>query len=158
MRVLKGYKGFTLIELLVVVTIITILVLIGIIVYSSVLKSARDSKRKADLDAIAKAFEVKFANGQYQPISPDWFVNTEGGIASVPKDPINSTTSTKCNGGPCFYCYKCIAPTLGVTTCTPGACSENGTDISNVTTGADKFAVCANLEAGGYYCVQNRQS
>ncbi|MBU1000240.1 prepilin-type N-terminal cleavage/methylation domain-containing protein, partial [Patescibacteria group bacterium] len=47
-------KGFTLVELLVVISIIAILSVIGIVVFTGVQKGARDAKRKADINAIAK--------------------------------------------------------------------------------------------------------
>lgn len=51
-------NGFTLIELLVVISIIAILSVIGMAVFSSVQKSARDARRRMDIEAIAKAFEM----------------------------------------------------------------------------------------------------
>ncbi|MBI4036814.1 prepilin-type N-terminal cleavage/methylation domain-containing protein [Candidatus Daviesbacteria bacterium] len=83
--VLRLSKGFTLVELLVVVTIIAILAVVGLVVFSNIQKSARDSRRRADIEAIAKAYEVKYnSNGSYQ-------VLTDADFASgKPKDP-NST-------------------------------------------------------------------
>lgn len=53
-------SGFTLVELLVVISIIAILSTIGITVYSGVQKTAQDTKRKVDINAIAKAYEQKY--------------------------------------------------------------------------------------------------
>lgn len=53
-------SGFTLIELLVVITIIAILSAIGMIIYGGVQKGARDSKRKADVNAIANVLETHY--------------------------------------------------------------------------------------------------
>lgn len=50
-------KGFTIIELLVVVVIMVILSTVGVAVYNSAQKRARDSKRRADLKAIQNALE-----------------------------------------------------------------------------------------------------
>jgi len=59
-------NGFTLIELLVVIAIIAILSTIGLVVYSSVQKNARISKRVQDLNAMKTALETyKAANGFY---------------------------------------------------------------------------------------------
>ncbi len=61
-------KGFTLIELLVVIAIIAILSVIGFTVFTNVQKSARDAKRRSDIDAISKALEIyKSQNGVYPP-------------------------------------------------------------------------------------------
>lgn len=76
-------RGFSLIELLVVTTIMAILAGIGFGIFSGVQKSARDVKRKADIDAITKAYEAKYdlAKGIYQPIYPSDFTSGE-----VPKE------------------------------------------------------------------------
>ena len=48
-------RGFTLIELLVVIVIIGILTTIAVASFTSAQKKSRDSRRKADLDAVRKA-------------------------------------------------------------------------------------------------------
>lgn len=57
----KTASGFTLVELLIVVAIIGVLSIIGITSYSSVQSKARDTKRKADIEAIAKVMESKYS-------------------------------------------------------------------------------------------------
>lgn len=85
-RIYKLYPnpGFTLVELLIVVAIISLLMTIGISVYNSATVSARDSKRKADVDAIAKNLETNYdvANRTYKCLSASSFT---GG--SIPADP-----------------------------------------------------------------------
>lgn len=62
----QNQKGFTLIELLVVATIIVVLSAIGLVSFSSAGKSARNSKRKADLETVRQALVLyKSDNGEY---------------------------------------------------------------------------------------------
>ena len=72
---MKKNTGFTLIELLVAMTIVAILAIIGFTIYNDSLKSARDAKRTADIDALSKAYETKFDKmiGSYKPIARDDF-------------------------------------------------------------------------------------
>lgn len=92
-------KGFTLIELMVVIAIIAILSVIGITVFSSVQKSARDAKRRLDGKAIALALEqYKLQNGLYPQAgwvysdgSEPWIPGLDGTyMQEVPKDPKNT--------------------------------------------------------------------
>lgn len=63
-------RGFTLVELLIVISIISILAVIGTVVFQGITKGARDSRRKADISAISKAYEVKYqTTGSYQAVS-----------------------------------------------------------------------------------------
>lgn len=63
-------KGFTLIELLITISILAILAVVGVTIYSGVTKNAKDSAKKADVTAIAKAYEVKYSNtGSYQTLA-----------------------------------------------------------------------------------------
>ncbi|MBP7740744.1 type II secretion system protein [Candidatus Woesebacteria bacterium] len=59
-------KGFTLIELLVVATIITILSAVGLTSFINSGKSARDAKRKSDLETVRQALVLyRSDNGTY---------------------------------------------------------------------------------------------
>lgn len=63
---IKNQSGFTLIELLVVATIIVVLSAIGLVSFSTAGKSARNSKRKADLETVRQALVLyKSDNGEY---------------------------------------------------------------------------------------------
>lgn len=64
-------NGFTLIELLVVATIIVVLSAIGLVSFTNAGKSARNSKRKSDLETVRQALVLyKSDNGTYPVLSP----------------------------------------------------------------------------------------
>ncbi len=146
-------SGFTLIELLITVTIISVLSLVGIVSYTTFLKSSRDNKRQADLRFIQSALEeyhsdlliypVSSALNDVLPVSGAFTSDTgRGGVAapintktyfnSLPKDPTQSATTP--------YCY----------TATPSGCD-------NTTTMCTSYLLYAQLEstpagAGSYTC------
>lgn len=152
-----GRQGFTLIELLVVVSIVTILSIIGVAIFTSTLKNARDARRRADIDATAKALEVYKTPSGYQQLQ-----NSQFSSGRVPYDPfaISTTDNTHfgCgNGGSSSQrrCYYCARPALTNNYCTDG--SDPGLD--SLTTNTTSWIICANLETGnpGYYCKRNSQ-
>ena len=51
-------NGFTIVELLIVIVVIAILAAISIVAYNGIQERARDSQRKSDLSAIAKAMSL----------------------------------------------------------------------------------------------------
>mgnify|MGYP000845426133 CR=1 FL=1 len=51
-------RGFTIVELLIVIVVIAVLAAISIVAYNGVQQNARDSQRKSDLAAIAKAIKL----------------------------------------------------------------------------------------------------
>ncbi len=71
----KSSRGFSLVELLVVVSIVTILSVIGVLIYNGVTQNARESKKKADIDALSKAYEAAFSGGAYRDITGADFVS-----------------------------------------------------------------------------------
>ncbi|HUV43177.1 MAG TPA: prepilin-type N-terminal cleavage/methylation domain-containing protein [Patescibacteria group bacterium] len=95
-------KGFTLIELLVVIVIIGILMGIMLVSYQGVRRTARNGRRKADLEQIRSALQMYHADcGKY----PDSLGLTSGGsltgptgsdcvgityMAELPTDPLSS--------------------------------------------------------------------
>ena len=76
-------KGFSLIELMVVVAIMAILAGIGFGIFSGVQKSARDAKRKADVDAIIKAYEAKYDYGKGEYVA---IVDSDFTSGKIPKE------------------------------------------------------------------------
>ncbi len=107
-------RGFTLIELMVAISIVAILSAIGLTLFTSVQKSARDAKRMGDLAALQNAVrQYALANHTFPP---DSCSNSNGNwsaafktamepyMANLPVDPIN-VAGTRCSGGQCIYCF-----------------------------------------------------
>lgn len=133
----RNPKGFTLIELMVVISIIAILSIIGIAVFTGVQKNARDARRRGDIDAISKAYEVNYSSAtpHYRELIPADFA---GG--NVPTDPAK--------GDP----YIGLVASAGADTYTVCAGLENAGGNSSTNTG--------NVASGAtatFYCAKNKQ-
>lgn len=89
---LNKKRGFTLIELLVVIGIIGVLATFIVASFASAQQRARDSKRKADLDALKKALSL------YKNDTPGakWFLTCAG---ATPLGPCDITTATNFDYG-----------------------------------------------------------
>lgn len=95
-------KGFTLVELLVVISIIGILSAIGLVLYSSVLKQGRDSKRQSDLKSIQLALEQYNNDQSHYPANlgssltfgTKIYMNTVPAYAYIPFPPSCTTACT----------------------------------------------------------------
>ncbi|MBW7955946.1 prepilin-type N-terminal cleavage/methylation domain-containing protein [Patescibacteria group bacterium] len=130
-------SGFTLIELMVVVAIIGVLMAAGIIAFSNAQVTARDAKRKADIDAISKAFEQYYAdhNGLYPP--------TTGSFVSYfptntrPRDPRFGIE----------YSYVIVSPTDYCICAT----------LERVTAGNYTTNACTSPGSGRFFCASKRQ-
>lgn len=90
--------GFTLIELLVVAVIISLLTTIAVINYTSAQRKARDGKRKADLEAVRGALEMRRADfgdypetGEFPGWGEEWIATVSGNtytyMQKTPEDP-----------------------------------------------------------------------
>ncbi|MBU1127351.1 MAG: type II secretion system protein [Patescibacteria group bacterium] len=119
-------KGFTLIELLVVMTIIAVLVGLSLTSYQSARKSARDGKRKSDLEQIRSALEMYRSDNDasYPDALND--LSDEGYITVIPSDPLSTSN----------YAYSSSSSSYGLC-----ASLELGGSIANPS--------CAGLSCGG---------
>ncbi len=140
---MKNNKGFTLIELLVVMTIIAIITALSLASFDGARKSAKDGRRKADIEQIRSALEVYRSDcGLYPTATSNLLSSTVAQclnnvyLSSVPADP-NSTTTTSY---PYLYskisnnsyaicahlelCDNCASVTCGgVSACGTGTCN-----------------------------------
>jgi len=83
-------NGFTLVELLVTMTVIAILMGLAFVSFSGTKKTARDGKRKADLEQIRSALEMYRSDNEKYPSSLSDL--TSGGyLSSLPADPLGYT-------------------------------------------------------------------
>lgn len=98
----KTLFGFTMIELLVVTTIIIILTSIGLVSYTSANRSARNGKRKADIEMVRQALVLYRTDNSTYPATSN-FTNMLTTIA----DYTSSTTVTDPkNDVTYFYSYS----------------------------------------------------
>ncbi len=143
-------KGFTLIELLVVVAILAILAVIGATVFNNVQVNARDSRRRADIDAIASALE---ANKVQNSATYTGLATTQFQQQSIPADTTTAqysiATGTTAPGIPTAWAANVANPTA------PAGYATVAANSGNAVAG---WTVCARLESGGtYYCKSNTQ-
>lgn len=138
------FKGFTLIELLIAVSIIAVLAVIGIVVFAGAQRNSRDARRKADINAIAKAMEVKLVNdnsGLYSlPAGSDFAGGViptppEGGNYSVQIGDGSSFTACATLENRRFFCMNSIQGIPSVTLaawCTVCAADINGDGVADL--------------------------
>ena len=115
-------KGFTLIELLVAMTVASVLMGLALVSYQGARKSARDGKRKADLEQIRSALEMCRADtGSYPTSLP----GSCSAYLTVPTDPLSPTYEYRYNGSPNSYTLCAYLETGGITTNCSGSCGGN---------------------------------
>lgn len=90
-------KGFTLIELMVVIAILAVIGLISISLYGNAQKTARDGRRRSDIDQMAKSIEsARDFTSKDSPYTYKTDQYNEDYANSLPTDPSPSKN----------YCYK----------------------------------------------------
>lgn len=119
----KTRKGFTLIELLIVISIIGLLMALSIFGLIGARESARDARRRTDLEQIRSGVEVFKADCNVYPATMG---TTLTGNNSVPTCP---TTNV----------YISTVPTDPLSPARSYSYSSNGTT----------YEICASLESGG---------
>lgn len=138
-------RGFTLIEVLVVISLVGILMAISLTAFYSTRKSARDAKRKADLEQIRSALEMYRSDvGAYptHTASPNnWFygnsifytrgITTDTYLSVAPSDPVFTNRYYYNSSSANFY-NLCSVLELSTTSLTPiptpigcGSCGQN---------------------------------
>lgn len=136
-------KSFTLIEILVVATIIGLLAAVAAVSYSSITKSSRDARRKADLEQIRAAIEMYRSNNNTYPSSVAVGCSLSTGLtdvsgntylSNVPEDPKCTTYTYYYVGLPVGCTTSCSDYTVGAylegTTSTCGSTISCGTGVN----------------------------
>lgn len=131
-KTVNNPQGFTLVELMVAIAIMAILSVIGLTVFTNSQVTARDAKRKADIDALAKAMEANYTpgTGYSATMQTSWFA---GNVIPT------ATSGTA---------YTSSLATGGYTIC---AQLERSTGNSNSGTTFTK------VTNGTHYCASNQQ-
>lgn len=122
---MKITKAFTLIELLVVISIIGILIAISIFGLSGARESARDARRKGDLETIRSGIELYRADCNSYPTS-----------LTFGETLIGDNTPVSCSSSNTYISLIPVDPTL--------ATSNYAYSSDGVT-----YTLCASLENGG---------
>lgn len=119
-------KGFTLIELLVVMTIIGLLAGISLFAMGGARESARDGRRKSDLEAVRSALELYKADCDEYPSSITFGGQLQGDggtdcpasnvyMDEIPQDPLTGRNYTYVSTGSPAVSYTLCAPLEDVT-------------------------------------------
>lgn len=130
-------SGFTLIELLVVISIIGVLVAVSIFGLNGARESARDARRKSDLELIRSGLEMYKADCNNYPASLSTTLVGTGSptscavsntyISAVPVDPISASRSYRYSTTASGYQICASLEQQGLSTVTCGGSSNCGT-------------------------------
>ncbi len=159
-------QGFTLIELMVVIAIIGILAVVALGIFAGAQGSARDARRQAEIDSLAKNIEstrdsnLRVYTYTSAAMTADYPGNPAGladptansvycyavatSIANLPNDPASAAgwSGTTCPGT-----YLIIGGTSGTKGTTVTALAGNNNDLTDTgTNGVAAWKVCAWLE------------
>ncbi len=107
-------KGFTFVELLVVITIIGVIFASGIVAFSSITIRSRDTRRRADLEAIRQSLEMcrslvgSYPSSIYDQGGLNCSVSGPVLMSTVPTDP---KPSANCDSE-YVYTWNALTPTV----------------------------------------------
>ncbi len=124
--------GFTFVELLVVITIIGIIFASGVVAYGSITQRSRDTRRKADLEAIRQSLEMcRSLTGKYPDATSVYQTGQESNsvltctVGGVPGAQLMSKTPVDpkpCGASPAYTYVKIDDTTYTLT----ASCVESG--------------------------------
>lgn len=136
----KTQKAFTLIELLVVISIIGVLAAVSIFGLSGARESARDSRRKSDLELVKSGLEIYRADCNVYPGSLGTTLIGTGNptscavantyISEVPVDPIPASRTYRYATTASGYEICASLEQSGLSTVTCGGSSNCGTSCN----------------------------
>lgn len=112
-KIMRKEKGFTLVELLIAMMIIAILVSLAMVSLQGARRTARDGRRKTDLEAVRAALEMRRADcGSYPDVGLSSLDDITGDDAlgcppccsltvytTIPADPLDPLATRR------YYCY-----------------------------------------------------
>ncbi len=131
-------KAFTLIEILVVVTIIGVLITAATVSYTSLNKSSRDSRRKADIENIRAAVEQYRSDNDTYPASITFSCASPGNLSNGPTTYLTKIPNDpKCASGQ-NYSYVPVG--------------NGGVGCDGTTTPCTNYAIGATLENTSSTC------
>ena len=119
-------KGFTLVELLVVIAILGILASVAFGQYRTSQEKARDAQRKGDLNSIAQALEMYYADNKSYPLASNGKITIELEDSTLEEIDWDSSFQKDINGQTIVYMKRlprdpdsassyCYAPTADYT-------------------------------------------
>lgn len=172
---MKTGRGFTLIELMVVVTIIAILSVVGISLYTTAQKNARDGIRRAEISSLGKSIETS----RDPTATTTTYVYTGGSPGdnyendypqNKARDPLRdsskqqycmATHATVAVLDPASWATvddNCPTSQVGAPAYSEAIGGDGNWATAALDTGARYWKLCARLEvSGNFFCVQNSQ-